>query len=217
MFDYHMHTIFSDGKNSIEEMIETAERLSLKTIAITDHIWQSSQWFFDYCALIKQKNKMGKLTILIGFEAKALSVNGEIDATQSMCNEADIKIGAIHRIPAGDKLNHFLTREEVSEDKDKAYFNWLQTTINLIKNKNVDIVAHPCMVLDKYNLEKKEEDILNLFILAKKYNKKLEISSRYKKSNLILINAIKNNPNFLPFISYGSDAHSIEDLVKAHQ
>jgi HisJ family histidinol phosphate phosphatase len=216
MLDYHMHTTFSDGKNSIKEMIDTAEKLGLKTIAITDHIWRNSDWFDEYFELIKKENIDRSLNILVGFEAKALSINGEIDATNEMCNSSDMRIGAIHRIPEGNILNKYLTRECISNDPQNAYKNWLQTTKNMIKNKHLDVVAHPCMALIKYNLEAKEKDIHSLFVLVKKYNKKLEISNRYKKSNNLLIKILITNPNFLSYISYGSDAHSIDDLKKAH-
>ena len=35
--DLHMHTFYSDGKASPEEMVLAAVRLGLKRIAITDH------------------------------------------------------------------------------------------------------------------------------------------------------------------------------------
>ena len=37
-FTYHTHTIFSDGKNTPEEMIEQAENLGLSEIGISDHL-----------------------------------------------------------------------------------------------------------------------------------------------------------------------------------
>ena len=37
MFDLHMHTTWSDGKNTPEEMILEAIRLGLETVGISDH------------------------------------------------------------------------------------------------------------------------------------------------------------------------------------
>lgn len=216
MIDLHMHTIYSDGKNSIEEMVQTAINLGLKKIAITDHIWRSSNWFDDYCnEIIELRNKYPQIEILIGFEAKALSTNGEIDATKSIYKRADLRIGAIHRIPKSEKLGEFFTRDEVLGNKNLAYHNWFETMKNLIKNPNVDIIAHPFMVLYKYNIEPKEENIDELFELAKKYDTKLEISSRYKKSNQFILLVLLKNPSYINYISYGSDAHSVNDLKKA--
>ena len=37
MFDLHMHTVFSDGKNTAEEMVLEAIRRGLETVGISDH------------------------------------------------------------------------------------------------------------------------------------------------------------------------------------
>ena len=37
MKDLHMHTVFSDGKNTPEEMVQEAIRLGLDTVGISDH------------------------------------------------------------------------------------------------------------------------------------------------------------------------------------
>ena len=37
-FSYHSHTIFSDGSNSVEEMLEQAVKLGWEKIGISDHM-----------------------------------------------------------------------------------------------------------------------------------------------------------------------------------
>ena len=37
MFDLHMHTVFSDGKNTAEEMVQEAISRGLETVGISDH------------------------------------------------------------------------------------------------------------------------------------------------------------------------------------
>ena len=37
MKDLHMHTVFSDGKNTPEEMVQEAIRRGLDTVGISDH------------------------------------------------------------------------------------------------------------------------------------------------------------------------------------
>ena len=65
MIDLHMHTTFSDGKNHIIEMIEMAEYLNLRQIAITDHIWRTSEWFDKYYRIIKEAKKRDRDTCRI--------------------------------------------------------------------------------------------------------------------------------------------------------
>ena len=51
--DFHIHTTFSDGKNSPEEMVKSAIKLGIKNIGFSDH----SYTFFDesYCMLKEDK------------------------------------------------------------------------------------------------------------------------------------------------------------------
>lgn len=211
MIDLHTHTIFSDGKNTIEETVDTALKLGIKKIAITDHIWRVSNWFDNYYETIKS-TKRNKIEILAGFEAKALSINGEIDASSLAIKLADIKLGAIHRIPRSEKEYVFFTEEEVYQDKGLAYYNWLKTTIALIRNRNIDVIAHPFFVLYKYGIELNKEDVGIIVKNVMQNDKKLELNKRYNESNKPLLEYISRYPFAINYVCYGSDAHSIEEL-----
>ena len=50
MFDLHTHTLFSDGKNSAEEMVCEAIRLGLKCIGFSDH----SGVCYDDCGMTEK-------------------------------------------------------------------------------------------------------------------------------------------------------------------
>ena len=52
-FDYHIHTSFSDGENSLEECVSEAFKKGLSEIAFTDHVWRSSDWIERYVEEIK--------------------------------------------------------------------------------------------------------------------------------------------------------------------
>lgn len=43
-YDFHMHTIFSDGDNKVSEMVDACSRQEIKHMAITDHI--TSEGYF---------------------------------------------------------------------------------------------------------------------------------------------------------------------------
>jgi histidinol phosphatase-like PHP family hydrolase len=46
--DMHMHTNFTDGKHSVEEMVKAADTIGLKKIAITEHVRRDSKWIDKY-------------------------------------------------------------------------------------------------------------------------------------------------------------------------
>ena len=72
--DMHLHTNYSDGKNSPEEMIRAAISLGISNICFTDHVRKDSLWVADYInelESLKSKFK-DKIRIDIGVEAKVL-------------------------------------------------------------------------------------------------------------------------------------------------
>jgi putative hydrolase len=211
--DYHIHTNFSDGENSIEEMVEAAVKFGYTEIAITDHVWKTSDWFPEYCDRIDAlKNKYHNIRILKGFEAKALNVLGTIDAGDYIIKRSEVKLGAIHRIPLSEREGEFINEEKIKSERRFVLESWQETTINLIKNEHVDIIAHPFAMMSRYDIEIDFKFILELFKKASEYEKKLEISGRYLSSNIHILNALERYPAFANYVSYGSDSHSIRDL-----
>jgi histidinol phosphatase-like PHP family hydrolase len=155
------------------------------------------------------------IKVHIGFEAKALSTRGAIDASTEMCSQASVRLGAVHRIPKGEEEYRYLSREEVRKDPVLAYDNWLSTTLAMIANSDVDIIAHPCFAPFKYGLEIQSEDVRTLFKQACQYEKKLELSQRYPECNGPLLDIVGKAPMLGQILSFGSDAHSVQDLRNA--
>ena len=55
--DIHLHSNFSDGENSIEEMTKTAVRFRIKQIAFCDHVRKDTKWLDNFLAEIKKVQK----------------------------------------------------------------------------------------------------------------------------------------------------------------
>lgn len=217
MTDYHMHTTYSDGENSPEEMISAAVSMGLKRIAITDHVWKSSDWTEEYVnEILRLRTKYKRrIEIMIGFEAKAINIDGLIDASEYMISKSHFKMGCIHRIPTSNEEYIFLSRDQIMENKTEAYNNWLVTTLNMLMNENVDMIGHPFLALFKYEIIPKQSDIKRIFNVAVKYNKSLEFSSRYCYTNQYYSKLLEDKPFFLNYIKYGSDSHSASELIQA--
>ncbi len=102
--DFHVHTTFSDGKNTPEEMVLAAIEKGMEAIGFTDH----SYTFFDesYCmgqaAVMDYWNTVtelkgrygGKINILCGIEQDYWSE----ESTEGF----DFVIGSVHYVKTGD-------------------------------------------------------------------------------------------------------------------
>src|SRR6201987_903343 len=101
--DVHMHTVETDGKNTIEEMAEAARARGYKYIAITDH---SKNLAFangldDQRALVhiqrirEASNRMEGITISAGIEVAILG-DGDLDLSNDVLAQMDVVIASVH-------------------------------------------------------------------------------------------------------------------------
>jgi DNA polymerase (family X) len=98
----HCHTIYSDGRNSIEEMALAAEAMGMTYLTITDHSPSAhyargveidrlrAQW--DEIARVQQRVK---ITLLKGTESDILE-DGSLDYPDHFLEQFDIIIASIH-------------------------------------------------------------------------------------------------------------------------
>ena len=98
----HCHTLYSDGKNSIEEMARAAEALGMEYITITDHSPAAhyaggvdldrlkEQW--DEIAEVQERVQ---IRILRGTESDIL-IDGSLDYPDAVLEQFDVIIASIH-------------------------------------------------------------------------------------------------------------------------
>lgn len=198
--DLHMHTTWSDGAESIEDMVNAARNKGYVYIAITDH----SKFLrvangLNEKRLRKQREEIDRLNekyddilILAGVEMDILP-NGELDFETEFLAEIDLVIAAIHS-------SFSQSETEIMKRLETA-----------CRNPYVDIIAHPTGRLigsrEPYavNMEK-------LIQLAKETNTVLEINShpqRFDLSAKWAKEAQKQGVN----IAINTDAHQTETLT----
>ena len=130
--DFHVHSLYSDGKNTIEEMVLAAKNRGYKYVGISDHSQSlkvagglSIKELECSIAEVKKLNKKIKgIKVLCGTEVDILA-KGEIDYPESILKELDFVIAAIH---TGFK-----------QPKDKQ----TKRIISTCKNRYVNFIAHP--------------------------------------------------------------------------
>ena len=129
--DLQMHTRWSDGSDSAEEMARAAKELGYEYIAITDHS-QSLRFvggvtveeLRDHAKLVKQVADKVGIAILMGTECE-VHPDGSLDYPDEVLKELDIVLAAVH------------TRLRMSEAE------MTKRMIKAMENRHVDLVAHP--------------------------------------------------------------------------
>ncbi len=130
--DLHMHTTWSDGAESLEEMVNHAREFGYEYIAITDH----SKFLrvangLNETRLREQREEIEKLNekyndikIFAGVEMDILP-NGTLNFSDDFLKEMDLVIAAIH------------SSFDQSEEKI------MKRLYTALENPYVDIIAHP--------------------------------------------------------------------------
>lgn len=211
-FDFQIHTNWTDGQSSPEEMIKKAIELKLESIAFTEHVNKTSDWFDNFADKINTLKSSGKVKIFLGIEAKAIDFDGTIDATPNMIAQSDIVLGVIHRYPNGQ--GGYMSLEEMQRlgQTEMADIE-LNLSMGLLKNKNVDVVGHPFGMYAKLYADIPENHIKQLLIEIVKQGKAIEINTKYLPNIKLFFNLLKQSN---PYVSIGSDAHHKDELTRSY-
>lgn len=197
--DLHMHTDWSDGHNSIEEMALAAKDLGYQYIAITDHSGgRGIAHGLDKERLEKQIAKIKAINerstgihIFSGIEVD-IRADGSLDLPHEILSELDIVIAAVH-----SAMNQ-------SEER------MTKRVLEAIENPNVDIIAHPtCRLLGER--EPVAIDLEAIFQAATKYSKVLEVNAIPKRLDLNDIHAFRARDMGIK-LAVETDAHSVAHL-----
>lgn len=208
--NYHMHTNFTDGKNTIEEYVIKAKKIGLKEIAITDHVWRSSDWVDEYVQKIKMLRKKHSFKILVGLEAKVIDFEGHVDISDADKKKVDFIMGVVHRFvpeakPPFNDLKNFSPVKMARIEKT--------LTLKIMRNPDVDVIGHPTRTFYKFCPDRTAYDFPEKFLLeivreAAKTDKPLEYNSKLLSKNTLLKLCLQEGARF----TLGSDAHSTENL-----
>lgn len=162
-FDLHTHTVFSDGKNTAEEMVLSAIEKGLDTIGISDHSYTSFDT--EYCMDInrydeyirtisdlKEKYKE-RIQVLCGIEQDLYSEKPSFDF--------DYIIGSIHYVRVKDAYLAIdldagsfekLIREHFHDDPYALCEAYYSSFASLYERTHCDIVGHFDLIA-KFNEE----------------------------------------------------------------
>ncbi|MBS3778507.1 MAG: DNA polymerase/3'-5' exonuclease PolX, partial [Candidatus Thermoplasmatota archaeon] len=197
--DLHVHSTWSDGINSIKEIIAAAEKLRYEYIGITDHSQSlkvangvTVEDVQKKCNHIKKINKNSRITVLCGTECDILK-DGSLDYTDETLKTFDYVGIGIHSL--------FKMNKKQATDR----------ILTALDNPHVTFLAHPtCRMIG--HREGFDLDMDSLFEKAVETNTFLEINAFPDRLDLNDINIKRAKEKGVQFI-IGSDSHSIQHLT----
>jgi DNA polymerase (family 10) len=130
--DVHMHTVETDGRNTIEEMAEAARAFGYKYMAITDHSKNlafanglDDKRAIAHIERIRAANaKSEGIRIFAGIEVDILA-DGTLDLSDSVLEQMDLVIASVH--------SHFNQSPQEMTDR----------LLKAVNNPNTSFLGHP--------------------------------------------------------------------------
>ena len=203
--DVHMHTVETDGRNTIEEMVEAAKERGYKYMAITDHSKNlafanglDDKRAVEHIKRIRAVNdQIEGIRIFAGIEVDILA-DGTLDLSDSVLEQMDIVIASVH--------SHFnQTPAEMTERLLKA-----------VQNPNTSLIGHPTGRLllrrDAYSFDMdavlKEAAKKKVAMELNAYPDRLDLSDRHLKQAKqhgvkIVINTDSHHTSHMEKIRFG--------------
>jgi DNA polymerase (family 10) len=197
--DLHVHSKWSDGTSSIEEIAKAAQKRGYQYVAICDHSkslriahgLDDSRRTEQIDEIDRVNEKLKGFRILKGAEVDILT-DGKLDLTEKLLEKLDIVVGAIH---SGFK-----------QDREKM----TKRIVRALSNPFLSILAHPSGRLlgarDPY-----EVDMDELMEAAKRYSKAIEINATFERLDLDDIHCRKAKEMGIR-LTIGTDSHHLDQL-----
>lgn len=132
--DLHAHTNWSDGRNTLEEMIHAARKRGMKYLAVTEHSDRlkiagglgAARLLEQIERIDRFNDEQSDITLLKGIEVEILE-DGGLDLSEDILGRLDLVVGSIH--------SHFglplhKQTERILRAMDHRYFSILAHPIN---------------------------------------------------------------------------------------
>lgn len=207
--DLQMHTNWTDGGATIEQMAEAARKMGYEYIAFTDHTKALAMiGGLDEAKLAKQAKEIDKLNAEFRMQnaefriLKSAEINilkdGSLDIKNEALKKLDIVSAAVH-------TNFNMSREEMTA-----------RIVRAMQNPHLNILIHPTgRIINRR--EGYQIDIDDIIAAAKKYGVVLEIDAYPNRLDLrddhirkcikagikLVIDTDSHDPSHLQFMKYG--------------
>jgi putative hydrolase len=184
--DMHVHSTFSDGRNSIAENVAEAEGLGLAELTCVDHVRESTDWVEAYVAAVEEARRHTALTLHCAVEAKILDTEGRLDLPADL-RGVDAIYAADHQVPtAGGPQDPAAVRLRIADgavSADAVVEALVAATAAAVRRYDHGVIAHLFSVLPKLGLR---EDVVPLALIdelaaaAAERGARIEVDERWR-------------------------------------
>jgi len=184
--DMHVHSTFSDGKNTIAENVAEAERVGLTEMTCVDHVRYDTKWVPEYVAAVGEAGERTSIELHCAVEAKILTTEGRLDLPADL-DGVDAVYAADHQVPSPEgPLHPRSVRGEIESGAldPQEVLLWIVTgTAAAVRHHPNVVIAHLFSVLPKIGLAETEVPkglIDSLADTAAEVGARIEVDERWK-------------------------------------
>jgi putative hydrolase len=198
-FDFHVHTLYSDGSSSPELVLETALTRGLEAVALTDHgpglsVGADSPKLLQLSEEVRRMREESGFRILGGVESN-ISPDGTLDLEEKILRQLDLVTAGVHY------LNSKECRAQAGE--------YLRAVREALRSRAFRILVHPLYYnksllpwIAREELEEFVEELAEAEVAV-------ELNSKYRAPDReFLQECLRRGVK----LSVGTDAHHPEEV-----
>lgn len=201
--DCHLHTSWTDGADTVEEVYRAALESRLTTILYSEHSRKTStDWFHKFAEEVRAL-PTSPCRAYVGTEVKVETRAGAIDTIPAISDHCDFIMASVHRfIDANDVTIQFADTDPAQAVDLEYALTWA-----VLENPQVDILGHMFgMSYRRFGQTPSDEKIRELIARAAQFGVAVEVNSHYHPNALKML---KWCQEFDAKIAFGSNAHEL--------
>ncbi len=204
--DSHLHTSWTDGDSSVEDVFSMVLKNKLSTVLYSEHSRKNStDWFSSFAEEVRQLSS-SECKAYVGTEVKVESQKGDIDTVPAITDLCDFVMASVHRFV--DEAGNTIQFKDTNP-KDAVDFEF-KLSWAALANPQVDILGHMFgMSYKRFDVVPPDEKIRQLIERAAKYGVAVEVNSYYHPEPYKII---KWCQEFESLITFGSNAHKLDEV-----